>query len=147
MFLEASPPTEDPGFQQYRFDLEGSLDVARLREAWERVTARHDVLRTRFIVENGAPLAVVQRRVELPWRVEDWRGEAVADARLETLLRDERARGLEVTRAPPARRWGAWLRGDAGAADARHARAHGGRAMDDGVDAASSPARPVVVAA
>jgi non-ribosomal peptide synthase protein (TIGR01720 family) len=100
LFLDAGSGAEDPGFQQYRFELEGALDTERLREAWELVTSRHDVLRTRFLGEKLAPLAVVQRRVELPWCVMDWRGVPDADARLAALLADDRARGFDMEVAP-----------------------------------------------
>jgi non-ribosomal peptide synthase protein (TIGR01720 family) len=103
LFLDAGSGAEDPGFQQYRFELEGPLDTERLREAWELVTARHDVLRTRFLGEKLAPLAVVQRRVELPWCVEDWRAVPDADARLAALLADDRARGFDMEVAPMMR--------------------------------------------
>jgi non-ribosomal peptide synthase protein (TIGR01720 family) len=100
LFLDAGSGAEDPGFQQYRFELEGPLDTEKLRAAWELVTSRHDVLRTRFVGEKIAPLAVVQRRVELPWRVVDWRGVPDAEARLASLLADDRARGLDMEIAP-----------------------------------------------
>ena len=100
LFLDAGSGADDPGFQQYRFELEGPLDTERLREAWELVAARHDVLRTRFLREKLAPLTVVQRRVELPWRVADLRGVADAGARVDSLLADDRARGFDMEIAP-----------------------------------------------
>jgi acyl carrier protein len=43
---------------------------------------------------------VVQRRVDLPWRLIDWRGVPDADARLASLLADDRARGFDMEVAP-----------------------------------------------
>ncbi len=55
-------------------DLEGELDAAVLRRAWQRVFERHSVLRTCFVWEEvGEVLQVVRKEVELPWREMDWR--------------------------------------------------------------------------
>ena len=54
--------------------LEGDLDPAVLRRAWEEIVRRHAVLRTSFHwKEREHPLQVAHRRVELPWVEEDWR--------------------------------------------------------------------------
>jgi non-ribosomal peptide synthase protein (TIGR01720 family) len=100
MFLDAAGGATDPGLQQYRFDLEGDVDAPALREAWSAVVRRHDVLRTRFVSEGASPLQIVMRRAELPWREEDWRGDADAAGRLAALLREDRAAGIDVSRAP-----------------------------------------------
>ncbi|MEO8564694.1 MAG: condensation domain-containing protein, partial [bacterium] len=100
MFLDAAGGATDPGLQQYRFELEGAIDAAALRDAWRAVIRRHDVLRTRFVASGGAPLQIVMRRAELAWREEDWRGEADVAGRLDAFLRDDRAAGIDVARAP-----------------------------------------------
>ena len=64
LFFDAGSGTTDPGFQQYRFDLEGDVDVELLREAWDAVLARHDVLRARFVADErgaGGALQIVHR--------------------------------------------------------------------------------------
>ncbi|WP_233385519.1 non-ribosomal peptide synthetase [Methylobacterium sp. C25] len=93
------------------------LDGARLRAAWEAVSARHAVLRTGFVrrgVPVGVPggaLQVVFRQAELPFVEEDWRGavpiaggqdETVYDeeARLASSCEAERAEGFDLSRAP-----------------------------------------------
>ena len=49
--------------------LEGELDGAALRRAWELVFSRHAVLRTAVVWEGvPGPLAVVSRSVPLPWQ-------------------------------------------------------------------------------
>ena len=55
--------------------LRGELDVARFREAWRQVALRHGAFRTTFVWEGvSSPLQIVRRQIELPWRLEDWRG-------------------------------------------------------------------------
>ncbi|MFE3031380.1 amino acid adenylation domain-containing protein [Streptomyces canus] len=55
--------------------LQGDLDVDVLRQAWELVFARHEVLRTGVVWEQvPVPMAVVSRSVPLPWQVVDLSG-------------------------------------------------------------------------
>ncbi len=92
--------------EQSSWALAGDLDERALRRAWQRLAARHAILRTAFVWEGlDRPLQVVRRRVELPWRLEDWRDAGVAEQekRLETLFRRERERGFDLGRAPLAR--------------------------------------------
>ncbi|MFI0479413.1 amino acid adenylation domain-containing protein [Actinomadura sp. 9N215] len=55
--------------------LHGELDLAVLRQAWELVFTRHEVLRTGVVWEQvPVPVAVVSRSVPLPWQVVDLSG-------------------------------------------------------------------------
>ncbi|MPY44748.1 amino acid adenylation domain-containing protein, partial [Streptomyces phyllanthi] len=55
--------------------LQGDLDLKVLRQAWELVFARHEVLRTGVVWEQvPVPMAVVSRSVPLPWQVIDLSG-------------------------------------------------------------------------
>ncbi len=88
---------------QFGLVLEGPLDVAALRAAWEDTVARHDALRAGFAWEGLArPVQVVRRAVELPFRVEDWRGvgEGELEARMAGWLEADRASGFDLGRAP-----------------------------------------------
>ena len=71
--------------------LEGSLDVDRLREAFDSLIQRHDTLRTTFTVIGGEPVQRVWRQVELPLEEIDLR-ETVArlgeDDAIDTVLED-----------------------------------------------------------
>ncbi|HBL31161.1 MAG TPA: non-ribosomal peptide synthetase, partial [Acidobacteria bacterium] len=92
--------------QQASFRLEGPLDRGLLRSAWERVVARHPVLRTSFLWEGrDTPLQVVRRRVELPWEELDWQDLPAARQKAELarhLARDARL-GFDLMRAPLVR--------------------------------------------
>ena len=80
--------------------LEGVVDLGALRGAWEVVVARHAVLRSTVVWEGVAvPLAVVSRRVVLPWRVVDLSGldEAGRAAGVAGYLEEDRVRGADFS--------------------------------------------------
>ncbi|MFF8618476.1 condensation domain-containing protein, partial [Streptomyces sp. NPDC015350] len=81
----------------------GPLDVTRLREAWQAVVDRHTALRSAFVWEGlDEPLQVVQRRVELPFEVIDWRSLPAdeQERRLDDVLGEDRGRGFDLGSAP-----------------------------------------------
>lgn len=53
---------------QENIHLSGELDLQALRQAWQAMHARHDVLRVRFGMENGQPVQIFEERddVDLP---------------------------------------------------------------------------------
>jgi amino acid adenylation domain-containing protein len=86
--------------------LREDVDVERLEQAWARVIARHDVLRTRFRWDDVAERVqevVADVRVEIAR--EEWAGVAAPerDARLERWLAEDRARGFDLAQAPAMR--------------------------------------------
>ncbi|HEX8906808.1 MAG TPA: condensation domain-containing protein, partial [Longimicrobiaceae bacterium] len=96
--------------------LEGDLDPALFRAAWDRVVARHATLRTSFAWEGlRRPLQRVESAVEVPWTVEDWRGHPSdhQKAALARFLDTDGARGFDLHRAPLMR--GALFRVEDGA--------------------------------
>ena len=79
------------------------VDAAALRSAWAAAMERHPILRTRFRwEEEREPLQEVRRRVEVPWREEDWRGvgDEAREARFDAFFRADRARGFDPAAAP-----------------------------------------------
>ncbi|MCC6858461.1 MAG: amino acid adenylation domain-containing protein, partial [Bryobacterales bacterium] len=92
--------------EQLHCILEGSLDAAAFRQAWQRALDRHTVLRTAFVwkrLENARQ--VVHRHLEVPLEWEDWSGLEAAeqDHRLEAMLACERLRGFDLNKAPLVR--------------------------------------------
>ncbi len=84
--------------------LEGELDRAAFRQAWERTLERHAILRSAFFWEGlRKPLQVAFRQVALPLVDLDWTsGEEAADpdAALARFAREDRRRGFDLSRAP-----------------------------------------------
>ncbi|MBO1418171.1 non-ribosomal peptide synthetase, partial [Streptomyces sp. FH025] len=96
---------EDSGayFQQLDFVLEGVPDPERLAAAWQWVTDRTAVLRAHVRWQDvPEPLLVVRRRAAVPVTHLDWREvpEPERRDRLADLLDRDRARGLDLGRAP-----------------------------------------------
>jgi len=93
-----------------RFD--GPLDLARLREAWQRVIDRHDALRGLFLCETTSrPAQAITHRQEV--RFETWQSEAsdsaagALPAAMESCLAVDRAKPFDLT-AGHAMRWTVW---------------------------------------
>ncbi|MEV5976565.1 amino acid adenylation domain-containing protein [Streptomyces sp. NPDC052114] len=83
--------------------VDGPLDVARLRAAWQELPARHDALRASFHrLASGEAVQVVAQDVELPWREADVSDRTEADALAEAarLAEDEAAARLDLSAAP-----------------------------------------------
>ncbi|MET3130969.1 amino acid adenylation domain-containing protein/non-ribosomal peptide synthase protein (TIGR01720 family) [Oxalobacteraceae bacterium GrIS 1.11] len=90
-------------YDQLCIRLDGALDAAAWRRAWELAVARHGMLRTSFHWRDGpAMLQRVHRHVDLPWVDEDWRAvpEQARPAALKDLMARERARGFALEQAP-----------------------------------------------
>ncbi|MFL6293499.1 MAG: amino acid adenylation domain-containing protein, partial [Thermoanaerobaculia bacterium] len=97
LFHSLYHPGADPYLEQLTAKLEGPLDAPAFAAAWQRVVERHAALRTAFLWQGvDRPLQLVRREAELPWSVQDWRGEAW----WEDLLAADRARGFDLSRAP-----------------------------------------------
>ncbi|MBI5302110.1 MAG: amino acid adenylation domain-containing protein [Chloroflexi bacterium] len=103
LFHVIQSPNSGVYVQQLICELDGELNRDAFTRAWEMIANRHAALRTLFTWEKrDQPLQIVRERVELDWQIEDWssRDPAEQDARLEEILRADRAQGFELTRAP-----------------------------------------------
>src|SRR5262245_39936168 len=88
---------------QTSYTLRGRLDMPAFQRAWTRVVERHPILGTALVWEGrDEPVQVVLREVELPWALHDWRSLPSDEQRdrLETLLREDRAAGFDLSAAP-----------------------------------------------
>ncbi len=88
---------------QYSCILAGALDVACFRAAWQRVVARHPMLRTAFFWHKlREPHQVVRAAVEVPWREEDWSDldSQQQRERLDAELAADRRQGFDLAEAP-----------------------------------------------
>jgi amino acid adenylation domain-containing protein len=88
---------------QLCLELEGNLDQAAFRNAWDQVIQRHPALRTSFIWKClDQPIEIVNRRVRLDF-AQDKLGGANRDEQRRTLddyLRTDRAFEFDLERAP-----------------------------------------------
>ncbi|GAA0268256.1 amino acid adenylation domain-containing protein [Cryptosporangium japonicum] len=83
------------------FTLRGPLDRRALRRAFDALADRHETLRTRFAVEDGHPVQIVESPGHgFPLTVTDTTGRPDERARIR---RDEPLEPFESTRAPLAR--------------------------------------------
>ncbi|MBB5393235.1 non-ribosomal peptide synthase protein (TIGR01720 family)/amino acid adenylation domain-containing protein, partial [Herbaspirillum sp. SJZ130] len=85
---------------QLRIDIDGELDVARLRNAWQAVQDRHDVLRTGFLAEHAPPLQWVARTLALPIEQADVRAASDPGTALEAIAAEQLGRGFDLARPP-----------------------------------------------
>ncbi|MFF3750435.1 amino acid adenylation domain-containing protein [Streptomyces sp. NPDC002018] len=83
--------------------LDGPVDGARLRAAWEALVARHAALRACFRHVSGAQMVqVIAREVTLPWREEDVSALPGEEARAaaDRVAGEELARRFDLAAAP-----------------------------------------------
>jgi amino acid adenylation domain-containing protein len=82
--------------------IQGPLDEGALERALSAIVQRHEVLRTTFAAESGAPVAVLHARGEVPFARLDLRG--ALEAEREAQMRDEAAaearRPFDLARGP-----------------------------------------------
>ena len=94
--------SEGDYFEQFSCAIDGELNVEAFKRALAAVVARHSALRTAFVWKKvERMLQVVQREVELPFELLDWRGDGVdPDRRLAELTAADRRRGFNLSKAP-----------------------------------------------
>src|SRR4030095_16224657 len=89
--------------EQVIADLPEALEESAFLEAWQRVIARHPILRTAFRWDGPeGPRQEVHRQAALPCRRHDWRTlttEAL-EARMAALLVEDRREGIDLSLAP-----------------------------------------------
>lgn len=93
-------------FEQLDFVLRTELDIHRFQQCWDKVIARHTILRTHFAWENlERPLQVVTFQHDSEWHLEDLRNADPAEQqnRLESFLKQDRLRGFQLSEKPPIR--------------------------------------------
>ena len=89
--------------EQSVVSLQGDLDPAALRQAWQQVVDRHQALRAAFAWQGMTkPVQVIRRKVTLPWEEVDWRHleESARKVELDARLDADRRRGFDPLQAP-----------------------------------------------
>jgi len=88
---------------QFIYAVRGTLNIPALEQAWQRLIARHSILRTSFYWEEiDKPLQVVRGQVEIPIEQEDWRSVEPTEQtqRFEDFLQRDRQRGFDFSKPP-----------------------------------------------
>jgi amino acid adenylation domain-containing protein len=92
-----------PGQMAYRAQallrLRGALDVRALERSLTEIVRRHEIFRTTFPVEDGAPV----QRIHAPWRVALPVRQVADEAELAERVREEFMRPLDAARLPLVR--------------------------------------------
>ena len=103
LFHTLSAPDSGVYVEQFSVRLRGVIDLSALEISWQFLVARHPALRTAMSwADPDRPVQMVFRAVELPLTRHDWR-DLTADEqadRLESFVREDRARGFVPTVAP-----------------------------------------------
>ncbi len=89
--------------EQYSISIQGNLNFAAFKQAWQQVFTRHDLLRTAFYWEElEKPLQVVSKKVKLPLEKLDWRdiSQTLQKQQLQAFAQADRQRGFELSQAP-----------------------------------------------
>ncbi|MGH1397091.1 MAG: non-ribosomal peptide synthetase [Trichormus sp.] len=79
------------------------IDIVAFQKAWQRVVARHAILRTSFDWENGGePLQCVHQSVRIALEQQDWCGlsELEQSTKLQAYLESDRHLGFDLNVAP-----------------------------------------------
>jgi thioesterase domain-containing protein/acyl carrier protein len=101
-FLEQMSPGTAAYNIAVRFLLSGPLDTSLLEEALRGVVLRHEILRTRFVEQDGEPKQLVEPNANFILPVADLRGLPAAELELEAehLAAEEASAGFDIERGP-----------------------------------------------
>jgi amino acid adenylation domain-containing protein/non-ribosomal peptide synthase protein (TIGR01720 family) len=98
------PGGVDAYLMQSAVDLRGDIDEARLRVAAQRLTDRHQVLRSSFVrTASGQAVAVVEPAVDVAWETVDLRAETDIEAartRVRDIAEQQTRTRLDLARPP-----------------------------------------------
>jgi amino acid adenylation domain-containing protein/non-ribosomal peptide synthase protein (TIGR01720 family) len=103
LFHSLMAPESGVYVNQVTCTLPADLDARLFRQTWERLIARHGVLRTAFLWDGlDEPRQVVRKSVSLPWQELDWRGLPTEEQqrRFEALRQSDRHAPLPLEKAP-----------------------------------------------
>jgi amino acid adenylation domain-containing protein len=103
LFHDLYAPHSGMYLQQLVCAFHEELNVTVFKKAWQRVIARHPVLRTSFHWEDlNEPIQRIHKHFSLQWVEEDWRSMSYREQKrqLDMYLRSDRQQGFRMTEAP-----------------------------------------------
>ncbi|MFC7519108.1 condensation domain-containing protein, partial [Herbaspirillum sp. GCM10030257] len=83
--------------------MQGTLDRAALRHALDRIVARHEALRTTFVLEQGQPVQRIAADTGFALQEHDLRNQNDAEAKLDELAETEAAAPFDLATGPLVR--------------------------------------------
>ncbi|MFL6284240.1 MAG: amino acid adenylation domain-containing protein, partial [Pyrinomonadaceae bacterium] len=104
-FLDQMEPESSRYNVPSAVSLSGKLDAAALVASLREIVRRHEVLRTRFVAQDGRPVQVVEPGLELEVKTVDLTGlgEGEREERAKELAREEARRPFDLSCAPLVR--------------------------------------------
>ncbi|MDT3777026.1 amino acid adenylation domain-containing protein [Nitrospira sp. MA-1] len=103
LFHSAYAPRSGVYIEQMHCRLRGELDAQAFRKAWQRLVARHVVLRTRFMWRDvSSPVQIVMPSADLPWLELDWQRYSVREQgeRLRLFIQEDRLQDFDFEQPP-----------------------------------------------
>ena len=87
--------------QQSRLRIDGDLDQESFHSAWRELASRHAAFRKTFEWDRlSEPVQVVHAQADLDWTTLDWSHIDEENQPFEELLKEDRNRGFDLSRAP-----------------------------------------------
>ncbi len=82
--------------------LRGRLDAMRLNRALQSVAARHEILRTTFVEQDGQPVQLIVPAIDIPFRLEDLTSVPTSTrvGELDRLIQSETEKPFDLSRGP-----------------------------------------------
>ena len=102
LFHTIAEPESEFYFIQPTIPIQGDLDKSVFKQAWQKIVARHSLLRTSFHWSDlDRPVQLVSKQIDLPWVEYDWRDLDVGEqeTKLQLLLEEDRQQGFELSRS------------------------------------------------
>lgn len=94
----------EPGTGLYNipvvWQVQGKLDVAALERSINEVVRRHEILRTSFAFEDGSPVQIIAKHLQVKLQVTDLSGQEDAHRQVERLTQEEAERAFDLSRGP-----------------------------------------------
>ncbi|SKA32896.1 condensation domain-containing protein [Consotaella salsifontis] len=99
-FLDQFSPGNPALNVAVRWEIRGAISAANIEEAFRGVIARHEILRTRFLVEGGRPVQQVMRNAEFRITEVDIRAIPAAEreARMQAIAMEDGAKPFDLGR-------------------------------------------------
>ncbi|MEM8718478.1 MAG: amino acid adenylation domain-containing protein [Cyanobacteria bacterium P01_G01_bin.39] len=103
LFHSILDPDRSVYITQVCLTLSGDINPNSIKQAWQEIVDRHQVLRAAFRWEKKAKtFQVIYKQVQLPWREEDWQEYSLSeqDIKLQEYLKADKKQGFALKRAP-----------------------------------------------